>query len=90
VLALGELERRIVPDAFQIPEASIAHDAGRVSVYGLSDLPGDGYAVGVVGYVTAGFGRGPCEIKWYRRKGAGSRSRRRRSRSNASAGWANA
>ena len=34
-----------------------------------SDLPGDGYAVRVVDYVTAGFGRGSREIKWYRRKG---------------------
>ena len=71
VLALGELEKRIVPNASQIPEAikSIAPDAEWVPVYGLSDLPRDGYAVRVVDYVTAGFGRGPREIKWYRRKG---------------------
>jgi hypothetical protein len=72
VLALGELEKRIVPNAFQIPEAikSIAPDAEWVPVYRLSDLPRNGYAVRVVDYVTAGFGRGPREIKWYRRKGA--------------------
>jgi hypothetical protein len=71
VLALGELEKRIVPNAFQIPEAlkSIAPDAEWVPVYRLSDLPRDGYAVRVVDYVSAGFGRGPREIKWYRRKG---------------------
>src|SRR5712691_754424 len=71
VLALGELEKRIVPNAFQIPEAikSIAPDAEWVPVYRLSDLPRDGYALRVVDYVTAGFGRGPREIKWYRRKG---------------------
>ena len=71
VLALGELEKRIAPNAFQIPEAikSIAPDAEWVPVYRLSDLPRDGYALRVVDYVTAGFGRGPREIKWYRRKG---------------------
>ena len=71
VLALGELEKRIVPNAFQIPEAikSIAPDAEWEPVYRLSDLPRDGYAVRVVDYVTPGFGRGPREIKWYRRKG---------------------
>src|SRR5439155_21334600 len=55
VLALGELEKRIVPNAFQIPEAlkSIAPDAEWVPVYRLSDLPRDGYAVRVVDYVTA-------------------------------------
>jgi hypothetical protein len=70
VLALGELEKGIVPNAFQIPEAikSIAPDAEWVPVYRLRDLPRDGYAVRVVEYVTAGFG-GPREIKWYRRKG---------------------
>jgi hypothetical protein len=71
VLALGELERRIVPTAFQIPEAikSIAPDAEWVPVYRLSDLPRGGYAVRVVDYVTAGFGWGSREITWYRRKG---------------------
>jgi hypothetical protein len=71
VVALGELEKRIVPNAFQIPEGikSIAPDAEWVPVYRLSDLPRDGYAVRVVDYVSAGFGRGPREIKWYRRKG---------------------
>jgi hypothetical protein len=60
-----------VPNAFQIPEAikSIAPDAEWVPVYRLSDLPRDGYALRVVDYVTAGFGRGPREIKWYRRNG---------------------
>jgi hypothetical protein len=60
-----------VPNAFQIPEAirSIAPDAEWVPVYRPSDLPGDGYAVRVVDYVTAGFGRGWREIKWYRSKG---------------------
>ena len=50
VLALGELEKRIVPNAFQIPEAikSIAPDAEWVPAYRLSDLPRDGYAVKVV------------------------------------------
>ena len=71
VLALGELEKRIVPNAFQIPEAikSIAPDAEWVPVYRLNDLPRDGYAVRVVDYVTVGSGRGRREIKWYRRKG---------------------
>jgi hypothetical protein len=71
VLALGELEKRIVPNAFQIPEAikSIAPDAEWVPVYRVSDLPRDGYAVRVVDYVTAGFGRGSREIKSYRREG---------------------
>jgi hypothetical protein len=66
VLALGELEKRIVPNAFQIPEAikSIAPDAEWIPVNRLSDLPRDSYAVRVVDYVTAGFGRGPREIKW--------------------------
>ena len=70
VLALGELEKRIVPNAFQIPDAikSIAPDAEWVPVYRPSDLPRGGYAVRVVDYVTAGFGRGPREIKWYRRR----------------------
>jgi hypothetical protein len=60
-----------VPNAFQIPEAikSIAPDADWVPVYRLSDLPRYGYAVRVVDYITAGFGRGPREIKWYRRNG---------------------
>jgi len=60
-----------VPNAFQIPEAikSIAPDAEWAPVYRVSDLPCDGYAVRVVDYVTAGFGRGPREIKWYRRNG---------------------
>jgi hypothetical protein len=77
VLALGELEKRIVPNAFQIPEAlkSIAPDAEWVPVYRLSDLPRDGYAVRVVDYVTAGFGRGAREIKWYRTQGAPARVR---------------
>jgi hypothetical protein len=63
VLALGGLENRIVPNAFQIPEAikTVAPDAEWVPVYRLSDLPRDGYAV--VDYVTAGFGRGSREIK---------------------------
>ena len=71
VLALGELEKRIVPNAFQIPEAikSIAPDAEWVPAYRLSDLPRDGYAVRVVDCVTAGFGRGSREIKWYRCEG---------------------
>jgi hypothetical protein len=67
VLALGELEKRIVPNAEAIK--SIAPDAEWVPVYRLSDLPRDGYALRVVDYVTAGFGRGPREIKWYRRNG---------------------
>jgi hypothetical protein len=77
VLALGEVEKRIVPNAFQIPEAikSIAPDAEWVPVYRLSDLPRDGYAVRVVDYVTAGFGRGAREIKWYRTQGAPARVR---------------
>jgi hypothetical protein len=60
-----------VPNAFQIPEAikSIAPDAEWAPVYRVNDLPCDGYAVRVVDYVTAGFGRGPREIKWYRRNG---------------------
>jgi hypothetical protein len=71
VLALGELEKRIVPNAFQIPEAikSIAPDAEWVPVHRLNDLPREGYAVRVVDYVTAGFDRRRREIKWYRRKG---------------------
>jgi hypothetical protein len=67
VLALGELEKRIVPNAEAIK--SIAPDAEWVPVYRLSDLHRDGYALRVVDYVTAGFGRGPREIKWYRRNG---------------------
>ena len=49
-----------MPTAFQIPEAikSIAPDAEWVPVYRVSDLPCDGYAVRVVDYVAAGFGRG--------------------------------
>ncbi len=64
VLALGELEKRIVPNAFQIPDAikSIAPDAEWVPIYRLSDLPRGGHAVRVVDYVTAGFGRGAREI----------------------------
>ena len=87
VLALGELEKRIVPNAFQIPEAirSIAPDAEWVPVYRPSDLPGDGYAVRVVDYVTAGFGRDRVKSSGTDARGASSRSRRRRSRSNASA-----
>ena len=71
VLALSDLEKRIVPTGFQIPEAikSIAPDAEWVPVYRLSDLPRDGCAVRVVDHVRAGFGRGPREIKWYRRMG---------------------
>jgi len=87
VLALGELEKRIVPNAFQIPEAirSIAPDAEWVPVYRPSDLPGDGYAVRVVDYVTAGFGRDRVKSSGTDARGASSRSRRRRSRSIASA-----
>jgi hypothetical protein len=71
VLALSDLEKRIVPNAFQMPEAikNVAPDADWVPLYRLSDLPRDGYAVTVAEYVNAGFGRGPREIKWYRRKG---------------------
>src|SRR5438046_4346297 len=65
VLALGELEKRIVPNAFQIPEGikSIAINAEWVPVYRLSDLPCGGYAVRVVDYVTAGFGMVHRDIK---------------------------
>ena len=57
MIALVRIPARIAPDAEWAP------------VYHLSDLPRDGYAVKVVDYLKAGFGRGPREIKWYRRKG---------------------
>jgi hypothetical protein len=88
ILALGKLEKRFVPSAFQIPEAikSIVPDAEWLPVYRLSDLPRQGYAVRVVDYVTAGFGRGDrVKSSGTDAGGASSRSRRRRSRSNASA-----